>query len=97
MSEEITYKVFGTAMHKVALTYINEWAERIADSEDTSETVRKATRLSFFDASDLYSIGTLIKKGQVNQARNLAYSLDTIVRDEIPQNIWDFLNGRADL
>lgn len=93
--EQLPHEKLGDVMHKTSINYINQWGAFFSKHEDcdTADAVKKATRLPFTDASDLYAIGTLLKKGQVSQAKNLAWSLDTIVRDEIPDDVWDFLKA----
>ena len=97
---KLSHEIFGETMHKRSMDYINQWGSFFTKNEDcdTADEVRKATRLPFTDASDLYAVGTLLKKGQVSQAKTLAWSLDTIVRDEIPDDVWNFLKvGYKDL
>lgn len=46
------------------------------------------------DHEDLKSVYRLIKKGKKNEAYKLASRLDTMVRDEIPPQIWKSIGGK---
>lgn len=43
------------------------------------------------DAADLCMVGEYMKEGDVHAAHALAVDLDTLVRDEIPRSIWNYL------
>jgi soluble cytochrome b562 len=43
------------------------------------------------DAKDLNGIGLLIQTGKLDEARQKVRNLDTIVRDQVPDDVWDFL------
>ena len=44
------------------------------------------------DAKDLRAIGELIRTGHKTKAGAAADSLDTAVRDEIPESVWEFIH-----
>lgn len=44
------------------------------------------------DAKDLREIALLLARGEERKAQQKAYNLDTIVRDSIPDHVWEFLN-----
>ena len=43
------------------------------------------------DRKDLRNIVSLIKRGEYEEAGNVAYWLDTVVRDLIPEEIYDVI------
>jgi hypothetical protein len=43
------------------------------------------------DARSLRKVGKLIKSGKVQEAAEFASNLDTIVREAIPDKVWEFL------
>lgn len=58
------------------------------DEEDTS-----FVKITKQDIDDLVKIGTLISEDKDEEARRLSISLDTLVRDYIPQVVWEYLHG----
>lgn len=42
------------------------------------------------DYLDLTAIANLIKDGETSRAMKKMYDLDTEVRDDIPQDVWDY-------
>jgi hypothetical protein len=46
---------------------------------------------AFNDSRDMYTVGALIKVGEVKKAYKLADSLDTIIRDYIPSIAWQLM------
>jgi hypothetical protein len=43
------------------------------------------------DRDDLRNVVHLMRKGELQEAAKAADSLDTLVRDAIPQKVWDLL------
>jgi hypothetical protein len=43
------------------------------------------------DAASLAMIGQYLIEGNINAAYNLASELDTLVRDEIPNSVWNYM------
>jgi hypothetical protein len=46
------------------------------------------------DAMDLWKVHALMKSGEYRKAKRVASSLDTIVREQIPDEAWDFLESK---
>jgi len=47
------------------------------------------------DAKDLREVHDLIEAGDYQKAARVAFGLDTIVREQIPGKVWDFLQRRS--
>jgi hypothetical protein len=45
----------------------------------------------FDDARNLYLVGLYMIEGDFDAAMGLASELDTLVRDEIPNSVWNYL------
>lgn len=69
------------------VTAINNWR---SDSKERSWRSVYAA-----DRAELRKVLSLCRKGALATAYNEACRLDTIVRDEIPQSVWDVLVERA--
>jgi len=58
---------------------------------ETQEEFNEMVEVHRKDRSDLSEILDLVKEGKYKEAGTNAGNLDTIVRDEIPQNVWDII------
>lgn len=47
------------------------------------------------DRDDLHAVADEIARGNFKKALQMADDLDTLVRDEIPQQVWEYLHDRA--
>jgi hypothetical protein len=47
------------------------------------------------DRDDLHAVADEIARGNFKKALQMADDLDTLVRDEIPQEVWEYLHDRA--
>jgi len=67
-------------------TAARAWEER-GDSEYDVSLVKMYRS----DAKDLRKIASLVDVGRIQRARDAAASLDTFVRDQLPQSFFDLL------
>ena len=67
-------------------------AERYVDSYSE---VGEYSHIIKTDAHDLRKIAYAIEGGHLLAAKQMVLDLDTAVRDEIPECIWDFLNKQG--
>jgi hypothetical protein len=74
-------KRHARAMYKAALQYIKTYTDGEADVSYVKGIYK--------DAADLHIIGDLISTGDVNKASAAAWKLDTIVREFIPEPVWN--------
>jgi hypothetical protein len=72
-------------MYEVADFY----AEDNAHMDDIRETIRA-------DVDDLTSIAKELAMGRVDVAKKQVYMLDTLVRDYVPKNVYDWLMSRRE-
>lgn len=71
-------------------------AKRMADKlKAKAKIVRRDAVLSPEDVLDLMSIAHQIQAGNREVAFSMGNNLDTIVRDEIPNDVWRYLGGRT--
>ncbi len=78
------------------LLFYYEWEGLEGKTKKQREVFPKWVTPDFLDKADhedLKSVYRLIKKGKRNEAYNLALSLDTIVREEIPPAVWKNIGG----
>jgi hypothetical protein len=78
------------------LLFYYEWEGLEGKAKKQREVFPKWVTPDFLDKADhedLKSVYRLIKKGKRNEAYNLALSLDTIVREEIPPAVWKNIGG----
>jgi len=52
-------------------------------------------RIYYSDASDYCKIAALIADHDFKGAVRVAYKMDTCPRDEIPQDVWDFITYQS--
>lgn len=71
-------------LYAVAINY-QELAEEMVEEGD--ESLADCYRA---DMKDILEIHTLLSEGKVSKACDKIYSLDTIVRESIPMNLWDW-------
>lgn len=80
--EIMTPELAASKVREVAKAWGNAWNGR---KDPEMVAVHKA------DAKDIRMVATLIRKRKFAEAREAIYCLDTIVRDEIPSDIWAWL------
>ena len=84
-------KEYGKRMHIVAAKYLNKSTNMFFASEWQEEDIE----LLYNDAANLSMIGQYMMEGNFDAAYALAIELDTLVRDEIPRSIWNYLQKYA--
>jgi hypothetical protein len=52
-------------------------------------------RVYYKDASDYCKIASLVQDRDFKGAISAAYDMDTCPRDEIPQDVWDYINHHS--
>lgn len=91
-------KGFGDCSHEEARAEVVSQIEEAADDcvshalktwPNDSSMINCAKN----DAADLKTVAALLGKGERQKARAKAQSLDTAVRDCIPDAAWDYLHG----
>ena len=75
-------KVWADSLRKAGEEKVDSWRK------DPDPTMRKMAR---DDAADMKKIARMIETGNITKAKNAISSLDTIVREEIPNEVWDGL------
>jgi hypothetical protein len=90
MRIKITHISAANMVKEASEAYIKYW-QTAWEKEDTKR-YREDLRISYQDGADLFCIGHLLEQNRVKEARDLANSLDTAVREEIPDAAWDFLH-----
>lgn len=81
-------KEYGKRLQVEAVMYINRWTKRFKASEETFE---RDMDMIFKDARDLYKVGALMAVGDFHRAMKIVDRMDTLVRDEIPRSIYNYL------
>ena len=77
---------------KLTKKMIKEFESEIKDwCEDAEETDPEMIKAYEDDREDLEYIRDLMVEGDYDYAAQRAGDLDTVVRDQIPEAIWDFL------
>jgi hypothetical protein len=80
-------KEYGKRMKVISMMYLNKWTKFFYKNqweEDDIERIHK-------DAADLSMIGQYMIEGNFDAAYALASDVDTLVRDEIPCSVWNYL------
>lgn len=90
MKLKTTHISAANMVKEASEAYIKYW-QTAWDKEDVKR-YRADLRISYTDAADLFCIGHLLEQNRIEEARVLANSLDTAVREEIPDAAWDFLH-----
>ena len=90
MNKDISHKEAAQQVKEASAAYLKYW-QTAWDKED-AKRYREDLRLSYQDAADIFCIGHLLEQNRVKEARVLANSLDTAVREEIPNAAWEFLH-----
>jgi hypothetical protein len=80
-------KEYGKRMQVISVMYLNKNAKLFKNTQWEEQDVK----MIFDDARNLYLIGLYMIQGDFDAAMGLASELDTLVRDEIPNSIWNYL------
>lgn len=75
-------------MKEASEKYLKYWQTAWKGEKEYLENLR----ISYKDAADLFCIGHYLEEDNFWAAAKLANSLDTAVREEIPDDVWDYLN-----
>lgn len=77
----------GIYMKEASEKYLKYWQVAWKGEKEYLENLR----ISYKDAADLFCIGQYLEEDNFEKARKLAWNLDTAVREEIPDDVWDYL------
>ena len=67
---------------------INSWTH--------SENTKDISKVYANDRNDLRHIRSLFRQGKIKECQKAIYHLDTIVRDQIPCDMYDLIQGFND-
>lgn len=91
MIKTLKEKEHGKRMQALSITYLNKSTKMFFASEWQEEDIA----MLYKDAAGLSMIGQYMMEGNLDAAYALASDLDTLVRDEIPRSIWNYLEKYA--
>jgi hypothetical protein len=80
-------KEYGKRMQVISHMYLNKNAKLFKNTQWEEQDVK----MIFDDARNLYLVGLYMIQGDFDAAMGLASELDTLVRDEIPNSVWNYL------
>ena len=80
-------KEYGKRMQVISHMYLNKNAKLFRGTQWEEQDVK----MIFDDARNLYLVGLYMIEGDLDAALGLASELDTVVREEIPNSIWKYL------
>lgn len=80
-------KEYGKRMKVISMMYLNKSTKLFFKDQWQEDDIE----MLYKDAAGLSMIGQYMIEGDFNAAYSLASDLDTLVRDEIPNSIWNYL------
>ena len=80
-------KEYGKRMKVISTMYLNKSTKMFFAGEWDEESIE----LLYRDAAMLAMVGQYMIAGDFDAAYSLASELDTLVRDEIPNSVWNYL------
>ena len=80
-------KKYGKKLQELSSKYITRNTKLFKGTQWEEQDVK----MIFDDARNLYLIGLYMIQGDFDAAMGLASELDTLVRDEIPKSVWNYL------
>jgi hypothetical protein len=80
-------KKYGKKMQEISLKYPSKNAKLFKGTQWEEQDVK----MIFDDAQNLYLVGLYMIQGDFDAAMGVASELDTLVRDEIPKSVWNYL------
>jgi hypothetical protein len=80
-------KEYGKRMKVISMMYLNKSTKLFFKDQWQEDDIA----MLYEDAASLAMIGQYLIEGNINAAYNLASELDTLVRDEIPNSVWNYL------
>lgn len=86
-------KEYGKKMQLISQMYLNKNLKRFrgGPAYKSLQWEEEDVQLMFNDASNLFLIGTYMIEGNFDAAMAIASEVDTMVRDEIPNSVWNYL------
>ena len=80
-------KEYGKRMQVISHMYLNKNAKLFKNTQWEEQDVK----MIFDDARNLYLIGLYMIEGDFDAAYAVANEMDTLVRDEIPNSVYNYL------
>ncbi len=80
-------KEYGKRMKVISTMYLNKSTKLFFKDQWQEDDIE----MLYKDAAGLSMIGQYMIEGDFNAAYSLASDLDTLVRDEIPNSVWNYL------
>ena len=80
-------KEYGKRMKVISMMYLNKSTKMFFGGEWDEDSIE----LLYRDAAMLAMVGQYMIAGDFDAAYSLASELDTLVRDEIPNSVWNYL------
>lgn len=80
-------KEYGKRMRVISMMYLNRSTKLFFAGQWQEDDIE----LLYKDAASLSMIGQYMMEGNLDAAYGLASNLDTLVRDEIPNSVWNYL------
>lgn len=80
-------KEYGKRMKVLSIAYLTKNTKLFFNNQWEEEDIE----LLYNDAANLAMIGQYLIEGNINAAYSLASDLDTLVRDEIPNSVWSYM------
>jgi hypothetical protein len=80
-------KKYGKKLQELSSKYITRNTKLFKGTQWEEQDVK----MIFDDARNLYLVGLYMIQGDFDAAMGLASELDTLVRDEIPKSVWNYL------
>jgi hypothetical protein len=80
-------KEYGKRMKVISMMYLNKSTKNFFGGQWQEDDIE----MLYKDAAGLSMIGQYMIEGNFDAAYALASDLDTLVRDEIPNSVWNYL------
>lgn len=80
-------KEYGKRMRVISMMYLNRSTKLFFAGQWQEDDIE----MLYKDAASLSMIGQYMQEGNLDAAYALAADLDTLVRDEIPNSVWNYL------
>lgn len=80
-------KEYGKRLKVLSITYLTKNTKTFFNGQWEEDDIE----LLYTDAANLAMIGQYLIDGNINAAYSLASELDTLVREEIPNSIWNYM------
>lgn len=92
MKPNQTYDAFSTDLNRFLIAIV-EWQKqgRLAKAEGDRDAAKRYAQ----DVDDLSDIYNVLRRGDFQSAFHMALELDTLVRDQIPRRLYNFIAKAA--